>query len=66
MDIKVSMVIKSHLSDAMLEIHSDPEQAGNRMKFVNWLVHMFPDTQERVTEEQLRLLWDEAWHQKIS
>jgi len=27
---------------------------------------MFPDTQERVTEEQLRLLWDEAWHQKIS
>jgi hypothetical protein len=50
----------------MLEIGSDPEQAGNRIKFVNWLVEMFPDTQERVTEEQLRLLWDEAWHQKIS
>jgi hypothetical protein len=66
MEIKVSMVIKSHLSDAMLEIQSDPEQAGNRMKFVKWLVHMFPDTQEQVTEEQLRLLWDEAWHQKIS
>jgi hypothetical protein len=66
MEIKVSMVIKSHLSDAMLEIGSDPEQAGNRIKFVNWLVEKFPDTQERVTEEQLRLLWDEAWHQKIS
>ena len=62
MDIKVSMVIKSHLSDAMLEIGSDPEQAGNRIKFVNWLVQMFPDTQEQVTEEQLRLLWE----QKIS
>jgi hypothetical protein len=62
MDIKVSMVIKSHLSDAMMEIGSDPEQAGNRIKFVNWLVSMFPDTQERVTEEQLRLLWE----QKIS
>jgi hypothetical protein len=62
MDIKVSMVIKSHLSDAMMEIGSDPEQAGNRIKFVNWLVQMFPDTQERVTEEQLRLLWE----QKIS
>ena len=66
MEIKISMVIQSHLADAMLEIDSDPEQAGNRMKFVNWLVHMFPDTQEQVTEEQLRLLWDEAWHQKIS
>jgi|688.fasta_scaffold82263_4 hypothetical protein len=66
MDCKVSMVIKSHLSDAMLEIGSDPEQAGNRIKFVNWLVQMFPDTQERVTEEQLRLLWDEAWHQNKS
>jgi len=62
MDIKISMVIKSHLSDAMLEIGSDPEQAGNRIKFVNWLVSMYPDTQERVTEEQLRLLWE----QKIS
>ena len=66
MDIKISMVIKSHLSDAMMEIGSDPEQAGNRIKFVSWLVSMYPDTQERVTEEQLRLLWDEAWHQKIS
>jgi len=62
MDIKISMVIKSHLSDAMLEIGSDPEQAGKRINFVNWLVSMYPDTQERVTEEQLRLLWE----QKIS
>ena len=62
MDIKISMVIKSHLSDAMMEIGSNPEQAGNRIKFVNWLVSMFPDTQERVTEEQLRR-W---WKQKIS
>ena len=66
MEIKISMVIQSHLSDAQLEIDSNPEQAGNRIKFVKWLVHMFPDTQEQVTEEQLRCLWDEAWHQKIS
>ena len=62
MDIKISMVIKSHLSDAQLEIDSNPEQAGNRIKFVSWLVSMFPDTQERVTEEQLR----QWWKQKIS
>ena len=62
MEIKISMVIQSHLSDAMLEMHSDPEQAGNRIKFVKWLVHMFPDTQERVTEEELH----QWWKQKIS
>ena len=62
MEIKITMVIKSHLSDAQLEIDSNPEQAGNRIKFVKWLVSMFPDTQERVTEEELR----QWWKQKIS
>ncbi len=62
MEIKISMVIQSHLSDAQIEIDSNPEQAGKRMKFVKWLVSMFPDTQERVTEEELRR-W---WKQKIS
>ena len=62
MEIKISMVIQSHLSDAQLEIDSNPEQAGNRIKFVKWLVSMFPDTQERVTEEELR----QWWKQKIS
>ena len=62
MEIKISMVIKSHLSDAQLEIDSNPEQAGNRIKFVKWLVSMFPDTQERVTVEELR----QWWKQKIS
>ena len=46
MEIKISMVI----------------QSGKRMKFVKWLVSMFPDTQERVTEEELR----QWWKQKIS
>ena len=62
MEIKISMVIQSHLSYAQLEIDSNPEQAGNRIKFVKWLVSMFPDTQERVTEEELR----QWWKQKIS
>ena len=40
----VSLVIKSHLNDAMIEIQYNPELAQSRLEFVKYLVHMFPNT----------------------
>ena len=46
--MRVSMIIKSHLNDAMIEMDSNPEMAQERLRFVKYLVHMFPDTDEKI------------------
>jgi hypothetical protein len=43
-EVPVSLIIKSHLNDAMIEIQSNPKLAQSRLEFVKHLVHMFPDT----------------------
>ncbi len=48
MKVKVSLVIKSHLNDAMLEMGFAPETARERLHFVKYLVHMFPYTDEEI------------------
>ena len=45
---KVSLLIGSHLNDAMIEMESTPTQAQERLKFVNWMVHMFSNTDVKV------------------
>ena len=45
---RVSLIIKSHLNDAMIEMEINPIPAQKRLEFVKWLVHMFPDTGVRV------------------
>ena len=45
---KVSLVIQSNLNDAMIEMGSNLTQAQERLEFVKWMVHMFPDTNVRV------------------
>ena len=47
-DVKVSLLIQSNLSDALMEMSHHPHVASNRLGFVKWLVHMFPDTSVRV------------------
>lgn len=47
-DVKVSLLIQSNLSDALMEMQHHPHVASNRLEFVKWLVHMFPDTSVRV------------------
>lgn len=49
---RVSLLIKSHLNDALFEM-SLPNQglASERLEFVKWLVHMFPETDVRVDED---------------
>ena len=46
--IKVSLVIQSNLNDAMIEMGSNLTQAQERLEFVKWMIHMFPDTNVRV------------------
>jgi hypothetical protein len=48
METRVSLVIKSHLNDAMLEMGFTPETARERLHFVKYLVHMFPYTDEEI------------------
>jgi hypothetical protein len=46
--MRVSMIIKSHLNDTMVEMDSNPEMAQERLRFVKYLIHMFPDTDEKI------------------
>jgi hypothetical protein len=48
MKVKVSFVIQSHLSDAMIEISYAPKRVQQHLRFVRYLVHMFPDTDKRI------------------
>jgi hypothetical protein len=53
------MIIQSLLSDAMIEMDSNPILAQKRLRFVKYLVHMFPDTtiiiDEEIVYEQFRI-----------
>jgi len=44
--VRVSLVIQSHLNDAMIEVHHPQvmDEAQERLRFVKYLVHMFPNT----------------------
>lgn len=44
--MRVSLAIKSQLNDAMIEVqHPNTMEVGQeRLRFVKYLVHMFPDT----------------------
>jgi hypothetical protein len=48
METRVSLVIKSHLNDAMDEVHNNSKLVQERLRFVKYLVHMFPDTDEKI------------------
>jgi hypothetical protein len=47
--VKVSLVIKSHLNDAMIEMNYGMEKSvDHRLRYVNYLVHYFPDTNQEI------------------
>jgi len=48
--VRVSLVIKSMLNDAMIEANHPKfmDQAQERLRFVMYLVHMFPDTDKKM------------------
>ena len=49
---RVSLVIKSMLNDAMIEMGIQQEvyqqQSQERLRFVKYLVHIFPDTDKEI------------------
>ena len=55
--VKLLMVIKSHLSDAEYEVEIFPVLAAKRINFVKMLLHKYPDTNVRVSEDELNELW---------
>ena len=51
--VRVSLVVQSHLSDAMIEaqcLQSQRlmEQAQERLRFVKFLIHHYPDTDKEI------------------
>lgn len=57
MDIKVSIVVKSHLNDIDIEMNFDKNLVSKRLQFVKLLLTKFPNTNDRVTDEELDELW---------
>jgi hypothetical protein len=55
---KVSLIILSHLEDMELEISTNPEMALNRSHLVRRLISEYPDTNVRVSDEELDELWN--------
>jgi hypothetical protein len=50
MEIRISIVIQSMLNDAMVEVHHQElmEEGQERLRFVKYLVNMFPDTDKKM------------------
>ena len=48
--IRVSIVIQSMLSDAMVEVHHQElmEEGQERLRFVKYLVHHYTNTQQEI------------------
>jgi hypothetical protein len=56
-EIKVSIIIQSHLSDAALEMSFNPGQAELRINFVKFLVHTYPDTNVKIDPHPIYKNW---------
>ena len=41
MEVKVKIIIQSHLSDSSIEIDFDPQTAQKRIEFVKYLINKF-------------------------
>ena len=48
METRVRLVIQSNLSDAMVEMESNPSLAQERLRFVKYLIHHYSDTQQLI------------------
>ena len=53
--VRVSLVIQSMLNDAMVEVHHSQvmNEAQERLRFVKYLVHMFPDTDAHIDADEV-------------
>jgi hypothetical protein len=61
MDISVSMAIQSHLNDALIEMHCEPERAHYRIKFAQWLIFQEFPKGTRFPAEWYDTQWNELF-----
>lgn len=45
-EVRVSILIQSHLNDARVEMRTDPDMADKRIRFAQYLIHTFPVSAE--------------------
>lgn len=59
---KVSIAIQSHLSDIQINVEDNQSKLVTlaRLYFVRKLIRYYPDTNERVSDETLSSIWEEA------
>ena len=48
MKTKINLVIQNHLSDALIEMESNPSLAQERLRFVKYLVHHYSNTNQEI------------------
>lgn len=53
MKLRVSTAIQSHLNDIIIEMESAPEMAMYRLRFVKYLISMFPETDKKVDIDEV-------------
>lgn len=45
-EVRVSILIQSHLNDARVEMRTNPDMADMRIRFAQHLIHTFPVSAE--------------------
>lgn len=58
-EVKVGMVIQSHLNDAAIVAFNTPEAAADHIRFAQYLIHRFPDTNTRINADKIFIEYNE-------
>ena len=61
---RLSMIIKSHLNDAIIEIGRNDTLAKKRIAFVNKLVSKYTSLDEKIADEEVEQMWEGAFMKK--
>ena len=59
--VSLNIPLQSHLSDAMIEIGFNPEQAIQRLRFVKELLNTYDDLNQNITRDTLDEIWSNLY-----
>jgi len=60
-ETNLSIIVGSHLNDAMIEVSINPQLAKKRLKFVKAITFFNEDLTKGVTDEYCDWLWNELF-----
>jgi hypothetical protein len=60
-EVNLSIIVGSHLNDAMIEVSVNPQLAKKRLKFVKALTFFNEDLTKGVTDEYCDWLWNQLF-----